>query len=101
MERVKIIYNLTIVHTGRFKTKGEILEVYYKGDMIASSAQAEFEACRTLAERGLYGRGRFWREGKKHWDLEMDIKWGSCHTVMDTKSARLSFIPYRAFQQFA
>ena len=48
------------------------------------SRDPEFAACRALAKSGRFGLARFWREGKDHHDIQMDIakaaKWRTAET---------------------
>jgi len=79
--------------TERMGRKGQILEIVFNGEVIASGVSPEFAACRELKDRGCTGMVYFRREGDGHplWDMRMSIEWGASHTVSETDRQGVRF----------
>jgi len=78
-------HTLILRPTGKYRSKGEIYEVLFEGELIASGTAPECAACRELKSRGLEGDALFWREGKRNYDLRMSIAWASERYVAEDK----------------
>jgi hypothetical protein len=72
-----------IVPTNKFGTKGETYEIYFGEELLTSGWSPEYDACRLLLARGITGKLRFWRRGKKHFDLQIDIERGAQLAVLE------------------
>lgn len=79
-------HTLILRPTGKYRSKGEIYEVLFQGEVIASGTAPECPACRVLKSRGLEGDAFFWREGKRNYDLRMPIEWASGKYVSEDKT---------------
>lgn len=77
--------------------KGEILEIDFNGEIIASGFSPECSACRELEALGFNGMAYFSRPGKSSWDLKIPIKWGASRAVSETSHHGprfLKFVPF-------
>jgi hypothetical protein len=72
-------------------------EVRLGGELIAKSRDPEFAACRTLAKSGRFGRARFWREGKAHPDISMDIALAAKWRTKETRKLGPQFARFEEF----
>lgn len=77
---------LILRSTGKFRSKGEIHDVIFEGEVIASGTSPECAACRLLASRGLSGMAYFSRGAPYGWDLRMSIGWGAARYVAEDKT---------------
>ena len=66
--------------------RGYRYDVLLADELLVTGYDPEFMACRLLAERGITGKARFWREGKAHHDIEMDITKASQRCVRETQN---------------
>lgn len=78
-------HSLILRPTGKRRSKGEIYDVIFNGEVIASGAAPECGACRVLQSRGLTGDALFWREGKRNYDLKLPIAWAAGKYVAEDK----------------
>jgi hypothetical protein len=78
-------HDLILRLTGKRGTKGDIYEVLFDGEVIATGSSPECAACRVLKDRGLTGDARFWRDGRKTYDLLLPIGWAATKYVAEDK----------------
>jgi hypothetical protein len=74
--------------------RGYRYDVLVGGEVVCTSRDPQFAACRVLAERGVTGSIRFWREGKTTWDSMLDIERGAGMRTIDSDRGGLSFGKY-------
>jgi hypothetical protein len=66
-------------------SRGYRYDVLMGGELLCTANDPEFTACRILAERGITGKARFWREGKTEHDIEMDITKASKKCIRESE----------------
>ena len=55
--------------------RGQHYRVLHVGEvLIEDTWNPEFEACRALLAMGVRGNLQTWRQGKPHWDMQLDIE---------------------------
>lgn len=79
-------HTLVLRPTGKYRSKGEVYEVSFNGEVIATGTSPECAACRVLQSRGLEGDALFWREGKRNYDLKLPIAWAAGKYVSEDKT---------------
>ena len=76
---------------------GFIYEVWRGGEMMLASTNPELSACRLLANAGITGKARFWREGRAEHDIEMDITRAARFTVRENEHTGPRFVKFKPF----
>lgn len=85
---------LNLIPTEKFGTRGQIYEIHFNGEVIASGTSPEFNACRVLKDRGFTGKAEFYRPGKPSWDLRIGIEWGAGKTVSETDKTGVRIVKW-------
>ena len=81
MERQMI--DLTLQCRPTPSPKGYLYDVFEAGELLLTSINPEFSACRAFAAAGRTGKVRFWRDGKPEHDSEFDIEKAAKFTVRE------------------
>ena len=76
---------------------GFIYEVWRDGEMMLASINPECAACRLLANAGITGKARFWREGRTEHDIAVDIQRGAKFTIRENERTGPRFVLYKPF----
>jgi hypothetical protein len=76
---------------------GYVYEVWRDGEMMLASINPELAASRLLANQGVRGRVRFWRDGRPAHDSEMDIQRAAKFTVRENEQHGPRFVKFKPF----